>query len=201
MSDTPRDRKRSITQSDFYLLPNILTISRVSAIPLMVIFLYWEWNLASLIVFAASGISDYVDGWVARRYRYESKLGVLLDPLADKLIVVSTMIMLLWLGRLDIEIQGFQFDLLGPILVIVTVGREIAITGLRVIASSIGIGVPVDQIGKIKTWVQFFAIALVVSGWSGWLELGQALLCLSVVAALWSGAGYTFHFVKNLPES
>src|SRR4051794_31303383 len=87
-----------IKRSDFYLLPNILTLSRVVAVPLVGGFAAYHYNLTATFCFALAGISDYVDGWIARKYHYESKLGMLLDPLADKLIVVSTIIMLLCLG-------------------------------------------------------------------------------------------------------
>lgn len=190
----------SIRQSDFYLLPNILSVSRVIAVPLIVLLLYYQWNLAALIVFIGVGISDYIDGWIARRYQYESKLGMLLDPLADKLIILSTMIMLLWIDRLDVQYHDWKLDLLGPILVIVTVGREMAITGLRGIASSIGLVMPADRGGKIKTWIQFIAISALIYGSPNFLKAGQILLIFSVFAALWSGIRYTIHFLKALPR-
>ena len=190
----------SIRQSDFYLLPNILSVSRVIAVPLIVLLLFYQWNLTALIVFIGVGISDYIDGWIARRYQYESKLGMLLDPLADKLIILSTMIMLLWIDRLDVQYHDWKLDLLGPILVIVTVGREMAITGLRGIASSIGLVMPADRGGKIKTWIQFIAISALIYGNPNFLKAGQILLIFSVFAALWSGIRYTIHFLKALPR-
>lgn len=190
----------SIRQSDFYLLPNILSVSRVIAVPLIVLLLFYQWNLTALIVFIGVGISDYIDGWIARRYQYESKLGMLLDPLADKLIILSTMIMLLWIDRLDLQYHDWKLDLLGPILVIVTVGREMAITGLRGIASSIGLVMPADRGGKIKTWIQFIAISALIYGSPNFLKAGQILLIFSVFAALWSGIRYTIHFLKALPR-
>ena len=125
---------------------------------------------------------------------------MLLDPLADKLIIVSTMIMLMWLGRLDIEMEGWNLELLPPLLVIVTVGREIAITGLRAIASTIGLLMPAEKGGKIKTWIQFFAILFLLWDQSPWLEIGQVFLMISVVAALWLGIQYTIRFIRGLPS-
>src|SRR4051812_10042891 len=107
-----------IRRSDFYLLPNLLTLSRVLAVPLVAGFAYINWNWSAVAMFSLAGLSDYADGWVARKYNYESKLGMLLDPLADKLIVVSTMIMLLWLDRLDVEFGGHKWNLTAPTLVI-----------------------------------------------------------------------------------
>jgi CDP-diacylglycerol--glycerol-3-phosphate 3-phosphatidyltransferase len=189
-----------IRRSDFYLLPNILTLSRVIAIPLVAMSLYYDWNILAASFFALAGFSDYIDGWIARKYNYESKLGVLLDPLADKLIIVSTMIALLWLGRLEFTFLGLNAELLPPILVIVTVGREIAITGLRAIASTVGLVMPADQGGKIKTWIQFFAILFLLVKWPIWNEIGLILLTISVILALWSGINYTIRFVRGLPS-
>jgi len=124
---------------------------------------------------------------------------MLLDPLADKLIILSIMIMLLWIGRLDIHIKNFSTDLVAPILVIVTVGREMAITGLRDIASSAGVTMAADKGGKIKTWIQFVSISLLLTGLSGLVELGQSLLIISVIAALWSAIRYVLKFIKGLP--
>ncbi|TVQ79859.1 MAG: CDP-diacylglycerol--glycerol-3-phosphate 3-phosphatidyltransferase [Bradymonadales bacterium] len=192
-------QKDSIHQSDFYLLPNLITVSRVIAVPLIILLLYWDFNIGATITFVAVAISDGVDGYIARRYQSESRLGVLLDPLADKLIIVCTMIMLLWLGRLDVAGDERLLSLLGPVMVIVTVGREIAVTGLRGIASSVGLVVPADRGGKIKTAIQFVAISLLLLNWEQVLIWGQILLGISVLAALWSGFRYFVHFVKNLP--
>lgn len=190
----------SIRQSDFYLLPNLLSLSRVISIPIVIGLLYYEMNIGALITFLLVGVSDYVDGWVARRYQSESKLGMLLDPLADKLIILSIMIMLMWLGRLDPNLEFRGAELIAPILVIVTVGREISITGLRAIASSIGIVIPAEQGGKIKTTIQFISISMLILGRPWILEIGQVLLAVSVVSALWSGVSYTLKFMKRLPE-
>lgn len=189
-----------IRRSDFYLIPNIMSVSRIIAIPIVSTLAYFEWNLWAAFVFAIAGLSDYVDGWVARRYGYESKLGMLLDPLADKIIVLSVMVMLLFLGRLEIQIEGWDMRWLAPLLVIVTVGREIAVTGLRSMASSEGIMMPADQGGKIKTWIQFFAMIFVLIYQEPWLGIGRILLIVSVIAALWSGIRYLIWFVRKLPE-
>ncbi len=193
-------RSTLIRRSDFYLIPNVLTLSRISAIPLVALFAYWHWDIAAAAVFALAGISDYVDGWIARKYNYESKLGILLDPLADKLIIVSTMIMLLWLDRLAYFSGSAWLDLIAPILVVVTVGREIAITGLRAIASSIGIVVAADRGGKLKTWIQFFAILFLLINDARLFGIGYWMLVVSVAIALVSGINYTHKFLRGLPS-
>lgn len=189
-----------IRRSDFYLIPNIMSVSRILAIPIVSALAYFDWNIWAAIVFALAGISDYIDGWIARRYHYESKLGMLLDPLADKIIVLSVMVMLLYLGRLEIQIEGWDMKWVAPLLVIVTVGREIAITGLRSIASTVGIVMPADKAGKIKTWIQFFAMIFVLTDHEPWLAIGRVMLIFSVIAALWSAVRYTIWFVRKLPE-
>lgn len=189
----------SIRQSDFYLLPNLVSLSRVAFIPIVIVLIYYELNLWALVAFLLAGITDYFDGWLARKYNYESKLGMLLDPLADKLLILSTMIMLLWIGRLRIDYDLPFIDLVGPVLVIVTVGREMAITGLRAIASSAGIVVAADKGGKLKTWIQFVAISMLLLAYSYLLEVGQVLLIISVIAALWSGVRYVLKFIRGLP--
>lgn len=189
-----------IRRSDFYLIPNILSLSRILAIPLVAGLAYYDENLWAAAAFALAGVSDYIDGWVARRYHYESKLGMLLDPLADKIIVLSVMVILLFLGRLDMQIEGYDTRWIAPFLVIVTVGREIGITGLRSIASAEGVVMPADRWGKLKTWIQFFSLIFLLLNRDPYLFLGKILLLVSVAAALWSGLRYTLWFVKKLPE-
>ena len=177
-----------------------MSVGRVFAIPLVAALAYYKYDLGATIAFAVAGLSDYVDGWIARRYGYESKLGMLLDPLADKIIVVSVMVTLLFLGRLEMQIQGIDSHWIALTLVIVTVGREIGITGLRSIASSNGIEMPADRWGKLKTWIQFFALVFLLYNQEPVLLIGKFLLVFSVAAALWSGIHYCFWFVKKLPD-
>lgn len=196
----PKLRHPLIKKSDFYLIPNILTVARVFAVPFVAVAAYWEWNWAAAGLFGLCGISDYIDGLIARKYGYESKLGMLLDPLADKLIIVSTMVMLLWLGRLDVNFRGQSYEILPPFLVIITVGREIGITGLRAIASTAGIVIPAERGGKLKTWIQFFAILFLLINHPTLVSIGQGLLFISVITAVWSGIQYILRFVRRLPS-
>jgi len=198
---TVKRRRLSIRVSDFFLVPNILSISRVLFVPIMIAFLYWDYNLAALGIFILTAVSDWFDGYIARQFQFESKLGMLLDPLADKLIVISTIIMLLWLGRLEISfIHIPHVELFGPILVIVTTGREIGITGLRAIASTEGLVLAAEKGGKIKTTLQFISISLLILGEPRSIFLGQILLIISVIAALWSGISYVLRFIRGLPS-
>ncbi len=189
-----------IKKSDFYLIPNIMSVSRVFAIPLFGVFMLYQMNSWAAAVFALAGLSDYIDGWIARRYGYESKLGMLLDPLADKIIIVSAMIMLMHLGRLDFSYENWNLSWVAPALVIITAGREIGITGLRSIASTVGVVMPADRWGKLKTWIQFFAILFLLLNWPPLFRAGQILLFISVITALASGVSYTVRFLKSLPD-
>lgn len=177
-----------------------MSVSRIFAIPLVGVLMLYELDLWAALVFALAGLSDYIDGWIARKYGYESKLGMLLDPLADKIIIVSAMIMLMFLGRLDFSYQDWNLGWVAPALVIITTGREIGITGLRSIASTVGVVMPADRWGKLKTWIQFFAILFLLLNWQPLFRAGQVLLFISVITALSSGIGYTVRFVKSLPD-
>lgn len=189
-----------IKRSDFYLIPNILSVSRIAAIPLVSALAYYEIDFWAAVVFGLAGISDYVDGYIARRYKSVSQLGILLDPLADKIIILCVMVLLLFLGRLQFQWEGYDLRWVGPVLVIVTVGREIAITGIRSIASTVGISMPADKFGKLKTWIQFFAILFILLNRAPFLFIGRFLLVISVATALWSGLRYTLRFFRKLPE-
>jgi len=106
---------------------------------------------------------------------------------------------LLWFGRLNFVPGETWSEIIPPILVIITVGREIAITGLRSIASSDGVVIAASQGGKIKTGIQFWAIVFLLLNSAPWLLIGQILLSISVVVAFLSGLQYTVRFIRGLP--
>jgi CDP-diacylglycerol--glycerol-3-phosphate 3-phosphatidyltransferase len=130
-------------------LPNILTVSRIVMIPPVMVCMALGTRLGNFIavmIFTAAAITDWLDGWLARRQGLESVLGKFLDPLADKLIVQAILIMAAELGR----IPGW--------FVVLLLSREIAITGLRAIASSEGLSVEVSAGGKYKTAFQLVGL-------------------------------------------
>ena len=141
-------------------LPNILTWLRILLIPLFVGVFYFEksWvsvpsqNLAATVIFTAAAITDWLDGWLARKLNQMSAFGAFLDPVADKLIVVGALIMLLQLGRVD------------ALVAFIIVGREIAISALREWMAQVGQAksVAVAFIGKLKTIGQMIAIPLLL---------------------------------------
>jgi CDP-diacylglycerol--glycerol-3-phosphate 3-phosphatidyltransferase len=174
----------------FWNLPNTVTMLRIGMVPILLI-LPWttsrsaSWFMAWAFIVAA--LSDLLDGWLARRKggRDITRIGKLLDPLADKLLVSTALIMLLAIQRIPLWGAG---------MVVVIVGRELAVTGLRGIASSHGHVVAATWPGKIKTLAQNCAtVALLFHFETFGLpahEIGMTLLALATALTLWSGYTY-----------
>ncbi len=199
-SAQPVRRPKSIRQ-DAINLPNLLTFLRIALIPL-VLFLLAEGtpaaNFWSAMVYIVSAITDALDGWLARRQGLISVLGKFLDPLADKLLVMATLVWLVYMGRLTS---------VGVAAVILMVGRELSITALRTIAMSEGVVIAARRGGKDKTALQMVAILLLIlhhpydihfgfaTIHADLNQVGVALLYLSLVFALTSGGEYLKLFV------
>ena len=162
-------------------LPNILTLLRIALIPVFIVVYYtpWEWhNLAAAAIFGLAAATDWVDGYVARKYNLITAFGAFLDPVADKLIVVAAMVMLL-------EVHSTPWFSLPAIVII---GREIVISALREWMAEMGYRgtVAVATIGKIKTWVQMVAIALLLAA-----KPEQQFLTFIGFMAIYVAAGLT----------
>lgn len=180
-------------------LPNILTLFRVSLIPLIVAILFLDSQISSwlsFVIFITAAITDFFDGWTARRFKSSSNLGKFLDPLADKLLVTSILVMLIYLNK----IQGiFVFVTLIIIL------REILISGLREFLSSMNKKLPVSNLAKWKTTVQFLSISFLLIDDAikefPLSEIGLTLLSIAALLTLISAYDYiknTFiHFLDN----
>ena len=128
--------------------PNMLTLARIIAVPGVVALLFMRTNQTDIIagfLFSAAAITDYFDGYIARKLKIETVYGQLMDPLADKFLVISALCMLQELGRVHV------------VIVILLICREIAITGLRALASSEGIPLPTSKSAKWKTTAQMVA--------------------------------------------
>jgi cardiolipin synthase (CMP-forming) len=175
-------------------LPNLLTLSRIAAIPLIVALVavrHPATDLAACIVFSVAAITDYFDGRIARGRRQTSDLGRMLDPIADKLLVGATLMMLAGMGRLP----GFS---LYPAVVILL--REILVSGLREYLAGIRIGLPVTKLAKWKTGFQMGALGTLLAGDSSAVMLhlqflpvsliGEAMLCVAAVLTLTTGWDY-----------
>jgi CDP-diacylglycerol--glycerol-3-phosphate 3-phosphatidyltransferase len=151
-SSSPLAADASGRGAALFALPNVLSLVRVALVPVVVLLLLWTepWARATAgIVFVAASITDYLDGWLARRRKTTTILGQFLDPLADKLLVTAVLIMLVS-APLEPRLPGW--------IAVVIVLREIAVTGLRGIASQSGLVVPAQELGKYKMIFQIFAL-------------------------------------------
>jgi len=171
--------------STLYNLPNMLTFSRIVLIPFLVLFFYLpvKWGMAAAtLVFVLAALTDWLDGYLARRWDQTSPLGAFLDPVADKLMVATALVLIV---QADPE-----FWLALPAVVII--GREIAISALREWMAELGAraNVAVSEIGKVKTAAQMVAIALLIYRDDVWglpvYTIGLVLLYIAVLLTLWS---------------
>ena len=199
------------TRGQILNLPNIITMARIAAIPLLCFLLlspgrengllqppgrdYCFWAAA---LFAVASVTDWLDGYLARRMGIVTVFGKFLDPIADKLIVMAALIMILPFGRVPAW------------MVLVILGREMIITGLRSIASSEGIVIPASNLGKFKTIFQLVAIiALLLHYDYRWFfsidhpllvvnmhHVGMFYLWIATVITIWSGVDYLNKFVR-----
>jgi len=173
-------------------IPNLLSIFRLLAIPFVVFFLFFPGPLASFmaaLIFSLASLTDLLDGYIARQQKTETPIGKLLDPMADKLLITSAMIMLISLERIPAWI------------VVLIVGREIAITGLRGIASVQGIVIAASKWGKAKTVLQSIALIGLLLHYEylgiDFHLLGMILLVIALLITLWSGLDYFLKFYRE----
>ena len=164
-------------------VPNQLTIARICMIPLVVVLILWVpkplGKILSMIVFILACLTDAADGYIARRYNYITTFGKFMDPLADKLLVISAMICLVDLGRLESWI------------VILIIAREFIISGFRLIAVEKGVVIAANFWGKIKTISQMLMVILMLGNFGGFLSLAaQILKWISLVLTLVSLVTY-----------
>lgn len=196
-------KKRRPLSEEVKKLPNLLTLGRIVLIPPVIALLLLdtpEGNFWAMLLFAVAAVTDWLDGYLARRQGLESLLGKLLDPLADKLIVQAVLIICAELGR----IPGW--------FVVLLLSREIAITGLRAIASQEGLRIEVVQAGKMKTALQLVGLValilhhryaidfLVVEAVVDFNVIGVALLSISMVFSLLSAFTYFRGFARAVAQ-
>lgn len=145
-------------------LPNILTLSRIVAIPLLAALLWWpDWELGYGVAFGLyclMGITDYFDGYLARAQGTVSKLGVFLDPIADKIMVAAVILVLTAQGVLKGPYVGDMHVIAGLIILI----REIAVSGLREFLGGLQVSVPVSALAKWKTTFQLVSLGALILG-------------------------------------
>jgi len=149
----------------------------------------------AMFVYLAASLTDFFDGWIARRYGLVTALGKLLDPLADKLLVISVLLMLAVLERRP-GIPGW--------LLVVIVGREFAVTGLRSIAASEGIVLGADATGKAKMLLQTIGVNFLIVHYAymgvSFHEIGIILLTLAAVVGVWSAVGYHIEVFRRMRD-
>ncbi|HET8579827.1 MAG TPA: CDP-diacylglycerol--glycerol-3-phosphate 3-phosphatidyltransferase [Nitrospiraceae bacterium] len=176
-------------------LPNFLTVSRILLIPVFVVLFSSPTpgrSLSAAIVFVVAAITDLLDGYLARRRSQVTKLGRLLDPIADKLLVLSGLILLV------------QFDRVGALVAILIIAREVAVTGIRAIAASEGIILAPETTGKYKMVAQVVAIVMliledgIVPGALNLHLAGTAVLYLALILAFISGGRYLVSFWRQV---
>ena len=145
-------------------LPNILTLTRILAIPLLAYFLWWPgWAAGYLVAFALyclMGVTDYFDGYLARTSGTVSKLGIFLDPIADKIMVAAVILVLAAQGVLRGPYVGDAHVIAGLIILM----REIAVSGLREFLGPLQVSVPVSRLAKWKTTFQMVALGSLILG-------------------------------------
>lgn len=181
----------------FFTLPTILTWARIVAIPLIVGVFHLEiasaqQNLLATVLFVAVALTDWLDGYLARKLNQTSSFGAFLDPVADKFLVCAALLVLLELGRVN------------ALVALVIIGREIAISALREWMAQIGASrsVAVHMVGKLKTTVQMVAIPFLLFdgplfGVINTHVWGTALILAAVVLTIWS---MVYYLQKALPE-
>jgi cardiolipin synthase len=186
-------------------LPNLLTYSRIAAVPIVVGCMYgsnilhgglWLRWLA-LVVFIAAAVTDFLDGYLARAWGQQSTLGKMLDPIADKLLVASCLLML----AAEDTIRGWSL-----LAAVVILCREILVSGLREYLAELRVSVPVTRLAKWKTSGQLVAIGFLIAGEAGdavvpmTIEIGLILLWVFAIVTLYTGWDYLRASLRHVIE-
>ena len=182
-------------------LPTALTLARIFLVPLLVVVLLTRFEaqlvfgapkeLIGAAIFGVAALTDWLDGYLARRRRQVTALGQLMDPLADKLLITAAFVSLVQMG-------------LAPAwMVAVILGRELGVTVLRSLVHTRGVTIPASRLGKVKMVSQVAAILLLILGSRAWqlLVLGQIALWAVLATALWSAADYYRRYSRVLTSA
>jgi cardiolipin synthase len=170
-------------------LPNLLTLSRILAVPLLVALLWepgWLGYVVAFLLYSVAGITDYLDGYLARAQGTVSKLGIFLDPIADKIMIVAVLVMLIKIGKIA------DWAIIAAIIIIL---REIAVSGLREFLAELRVSVPVSRLAKWKTAFQIIALGtLILAGaldrWPQIWTFGLGCLWAAALLTLVTGWDY-----------
>tara|TARA_A100001011_G_C14134905_1_gene767106 strand:- start:293 stop:874 length:582 start_codon:yes stop_codon:yes gene_type:complete len=183
-------------------IPNILTIGRIIIVPIFVFTFFIPGFFGDLIpffLFVLASFTDYLDGLLARFFKEESKLGELLDPIADKIIVAAALILLVMNGTIK------NYEVVAAIIILT---REILVSGLREFLAKVSVSIPVTSLSKLKTFLQMLSISILLTGDSGnkiinfqdynAQTIGIILLWLSAFLTLYTAYDY---FAKGLDHA
>ncbi|HUL09248.1 MAG TPA: CDP-diacylglycerol--glycerol-3-phosphate 3-phosphatidyltransferase [Candidatus Acidoferrum sp.] len=176
-------------------LPNLLTLSRIIIIPVLVGLFYLDgdvWRWVSVLLFSLAGVTDYFDGYLARKWAQISALGRFLDPIADKLLVAAVILMLVARGH----ITGW---VVLPALVILC--REVMVSGLREFLAQVNVGVPVSRLAKWKTALQLIALGILIVGDAAgdWTQfVGETGLWIAAAITMITGYDYLSAGLKHM---
>ena len=174
-------------------LPNAISILRIFTAPVLILLLLSpdrKTGLIAAIIFAIAALTDWLDGYLARRMGVITTFGKFLDPLADKLLIVTSLVMLVALGRAPAW------------MVALIIGREMAVTGLRAMASLDGVVIAASALGKYKTVLQIASVAGLIMHYEFWdidfQAVGMVFLWLALIMTLLSGIDYFVRFFKRV---
>jgi len=183
------------TAVNIFNVPNLLSISRILAVPVFVILMLDPSParaLAAGIVFSLASATDWLDGYLARKWGQVTKIGKLLDPVADKILITAALVTL-------VEIRS---DVVASWIAIVIIGRELAVSGLRSIAAAEGVVIPAENMGKFKVAAQILAVVSLLLDYyldQDWLRnLGRVSLWIAMVLAVVSSISYFKSYWKKL---
>ena len=201
MAETPIFTPMPRSASRAFALPNLLTYARILAVPTLVLAYYVEsytGRWLSLLIFLVACITDFFDGYLARVWQQQSAIGRLLDPIADKLLVATSLILLASDGTIG------DWSLLAAIVILT---REIFVSGLREFLAELRVSVPVTKLAKWKTTIQLVAIGFLLAGEAGdqvvpvVTQIGLLLLWISAIFTIYTGYDYfragIHHLIKE----
>ena len=185
-----------------FTLPTVITFARIFAIPVLLLIIYGPFemveptkNILATIVFVIASLTDWLDGWLARRLNQISSFGAFLDPVADKIIVTVALLLMIHDGKID----GFHFY-----AAVIIIAREVLVSGLREYLAKLQVSLPVTQLSKVKTFIQMFSISVLLSGEPGNLFLlgygtmiGILGLWISTIISVQTGYVYTVKCLKH----
>ena len=190
--DAPKVEEAAVK---IFNVPNLLSLSRILSVPVFIILMLEPSPVRALvagIVFSLASATDWLDGYLARKWGQVTKVGKLLDPIADKILIMAALVTL-------VEIRS---EVVHSWMAIVIIGREFAVTGLRAIAASEAIVIPAETVGKYKVGAQITAVLSLLLDYyldKGWLtDLGRIALWVAMILAVYSAIQYFMKYWNQL---